>query len=250
VKEIRDHLRDTRSLGSAALFTLMGPFVILLVSQSDAARTGGPRLLLSMMSVFTLVSVFSGGLYLALDSTAGERERGSLVPLLLNPVSWLSVITGKWMAVSAFALAGLALNLAAFTAVFEWGGVVPPPELTGVFLLWIACGLVPLTLFGAALDLLAAATCRTVKEAQARLTIITFVPMIVGMFLVFFPGWAERWWFVVPVVGQQALIGAGLRGEVVSVAQAGLLGLLTMIVAGTALLAAARALDRDEIVAG
>jgi sodium transport system permease protein len=250
VKEIRDHLRDRRSLGSAAMFTLMGPFVILLVSQSDAASEGGPLLLLSMMSVFTLVSVFSGGMYLALDSTAGERERGSLVPLLLNPVSRLHVITGKWIGVSTFALAALALNLAAFVVVFDWGGVVPPPEMTGVFLLWIACGLVPLAFLGAALDLLAAATSRSVKEAHARLTIVTFVPMLVGMFLIFFPDWAGRWWYLVPVVGQQALIGAGLQGQAVSSVQAGILGLLTTSVAGTALLAAARLMDRDKIVAG
>ena len=250
-KEIRDHLRDTRSLGSAAMYALMGPLVIMIVSQSEAARNGGPRLLLSMMSVFILVSAFSSGMHLALDSTAGERERGSLVPLLLNPVSRFYLITGKWIAVSAFTLAGLGLNLAAFTAVFEWGGVVPPGEVTEVFLLWILCGLVPLALFGAALDLLAASTCRTVKEAQARLSTVMFVPMIVGMFLVFFPGWIGRWWFAVPVVGQQALIGAGLGGEAVSVLQAGLLGLLlTTAVAVMALVAAARGLDRDEIVAG
>ena len=249
-KEIRDHLRDTRSLGSAAMYTLMGPAVIMLVSQSAVARGGGSRLLLSMMSVYTLVSAFAGGMHLALDSTAGERERGSLVPLLLNPVSPLYLVTGKWIAVSAFALAGLALNLTAFTVVFEWGGVLPPGGLTRVFLLWILCGLVPLALFGAALHLLAATTSRTVKEALTRLSITMFVPMIVGMFLVFFPDWVGRWWFTMPVVGQQAMIGAGLRGEAVSVVQAGVLGLVTTAAGVAALLATARALDRDGIVAG
>ena len=104
------------------MFALMGPAVILAVSFSEAARGGGPRLLLAMMSVFTLVSTFSGGMYLALDSIAGERERGSFVPLLLNPVPRLHLVIGKWIAVSVFSLAGLALNLAGFTLVFEWGG--------------------------------------------------------------------------------------------------------------------------------
>ena len=129
-KEIRDHLRDRRSLVSAAMFSLMGPAVILLVSQSPAAGKGGPAVLLGMMSVFTLVSSFTGGMYLAMDSTAGERERGSLVPLLLNPVSRLDLVIGKWLAASAFALAGLALNLAGFTLAFEWAGVVPPNGFT------------------------------------------------------------------------------------------------------------------------
>jgi sodium transport system permease protein len=250
LKEIRDHLRDRRSLRAAALYALMGPVVILLVSQSAAAERGGSALLLSMMSVFALVSAFTGGIYIALDSTAGERERGSLVPLLLNPVSRRDVVVGKWIGVSFFSLAGLVLTLTGFTVVFEWGGVEPPAGLAGVLLLWMLCGLVPLALFGAALDLLTGATSRTVKDAQAKLSMVTFAPMVVGMFLIFFPDWIGQWWFALPVVGQQALIGAGLRGEAVSVVQAGVLGILTLAATAVALLAAARLMSRDEFVAG
>jgi ABC-type Na+ efflux pump permease subunit len=134
--------------------------------------------------------------------------------------------------------------------VFEWGGVEPSAGLAGVLLLWMLCGLVPLALFGAALDLLTGATSRTVKDAQAKLSMVTFAPMVVGMFLIFFPDWIGQWWFAVPVVGQQALIGAGLRGEAVSVVQAGVLGMLTLAATAVALLAAARLMSRDEFVAG
>ncbi|HEY1308911.1 MAG TPA: ABC transporter permease subunit [Vicinamibacterales bacterium] len=247
-KEIRDHVRDTRSLLSAAMYALMGPVVILLVSQSPLVARGGTRLLLSMMSVFTLVSAFTGGMFIALDSTAGERERGSLVPLLLNPVSRMRLIVGKWIAVAGFALAGLALNLTAFTAIFEWRGVNPPGQVRLVFLLWIVAGLVPLTLFGAALDLLTGAASRTTKDGHTRLSLVMLVPMMVGMFLVFFPSWIGRWWFAVPVVGQQALIGIGLQGETVPLWRAGALALLTTATAFAALWAAARALARDETV--
>jgi hypothetical protein len=74
--------------------------------------------------------------------------------------------------------------------------------------------------------------------------------MIVGMFLIFFPDWIGKWWFVVPVVGQQALIGAGLRGETVSLVQAGVLAILTLAATAVALLAASRLMSRDEFVAG
>jgi sodium transport system permease protein len=230
------------------MFSLMGPAVIALVSQSAAAQRGSPVVLLSMMSVFTLVSAFTGGMYLAMDSTAGERERGSLVPLLLNPVSRLDLVIGKWLAASVFALAGLALNLAGFTLAFEWGGIAPPDGLSRVFLLWIVCGLVPLALFGTSINLLAASVCRTTKEAHVRLTMVTFVPMVVGMALVFFPGWVGRWWYALPVVGQQALIGAGLQGNAVSAVQSSILGLVTLAVAALAILGAARVLDRDDIL--
>ena len=250
LKEIRDHLRDRRSLRAGALFALMGPAVIFLVSQSAAAERGGSSLLLSMMSVFALVSAFTGGIYIALDSTAGERERGSLVPLLLNPVPRRDIIIGKWIGVSAFALAGLVLTLGAFTVVFSWSGIEPSRQLAGVLLLWVSCGLVPLTLFGAALDLFVGATSSNVKDAHARLSMVTFAPMIVGMFLVFFPDWIGRWWFAIPVIGQQALIGAALRGEAVSVLHAGVLGILTIAAAAVSLLGAGRLMSRDEFVAG
>jgi sodium transport system permease protein len=250
LKEIREHSRDTRSLGSAALYSLMGPAVILLVSQSGAAAKGGAQLLLAMMSVFTLVSAFTGGMHVALDATAGERERRSLVPLLLNPITRLDLVVGKWAGVSAFTLAGLALTLGGFTLALEWGGVELPAALTGVLLIWVVCGLLPLALFGAALDLLAATTCKTLKEAQARLSFVMFVPMMVGFFLVFFPGRLGTWRFAVPVIGQQALIGAGLRGEAISIMQAATLVIVTVGATAMMLLAAARSLSRNEIVAG
>jgi sodium transport system permease protein len=249
VKEIRDHLRDVKSLRTGAMYALMGPAVIIAVSFSEAARKGGAPLLLSMMSVFTLVSAFAGGMHLALDSTAGERERGSLVPLLLNPVSRLQLVTGKWMAVSVFSIAGLILSLVGFTLVFEWSGVVTPGELNRVILLWIVAGLMPLALLGAAMNLAAACTCQTVKEAHSRLSIVMFLPMSVGMFLVFFPEWIGRWWSVVPLVGQQALIGAGLRGEAVSILQAVCLGFITLVLTAAAVVTTARCLDRSDAVA-
>jgi hypothetical protein len=69
------------------------------------------------------------------------------------------------------------------------------------------------------------------------------------MALVFFPGWVGRWWYALPVVGQQALIGAGLRGDVVSAVQSATLGVVTIAIAALALHATARAFDRDEILA-
>jgi sodium transport system permease protein len=249
VKEIRDHGRDRRSLMSAALYSFMGPVVILLVAQSSAASKGGAPLLLSMMSVFALVSAFTGGMFLALDATAGERERGSLVPLLLNPVLPLQLVAGKWIAVAAFGVAGLVLNLVGFTAVFEWSRITPPNGTTWPFVLWVVCGLVPLALLGAALHILTGTASRTLKDAQARLSIVTLVPMMTGMFLVFFPDTIGRWWFAMPVIGQQALFGEALRGHTVSLLQAGMLALLTLGATTAVVLTAGRVMSRNEATA-
>lgn len=249
LKEIRDHGRDRRSLMSAALYSFMGPVVILLVAQSPAASKGGAPLLLSIMSVFALVSAFTGGMFLALDATAGERERGSLVPLLLNPIPSLQLVAGKWSAVAVFAVAGLALNLMAFTAVFEWNRITAPSGTTGPFVLWIVCGLLPLALLGAALHILTGAASRTLKDAQARLSIVALVPMMTGMFLVFFPDTIGRWWFAMPIVGQQALFGEALRGHTVSLLQAAGLAFLTLTATAAVVLTAGRVMRRNQATA-
>jgi sodium transport system permease protein len=250
LKEIREHRRDRRSLVSAALYSLMGPVVIPLVAQSPAAAKGGAPLLLSMMSVFALVSAFTGGMFIALDATAGERERRSLVPLLLNPTPPLHLIAGKWIAVGVFAIAGLALNLASFTAVFEWSGIAPRGNLLAPLLLWIAFGLIPVALLGAALHLLTGAASRTLKDGQARLSIVALAPMMTSMFLVFFPGTISNWWIAIPVIGQQALITEALRGHAVSLLQAGLLAIVTLAATAAVVLMASRVIGRNAITAG
>jgi hypothetical protein len=71
--------------------------------------------------------------------------------------------------------------------------------------------------------------------------------MMIGMFLVFFPGAIGRIWFLLPIAGQQALIA--LRPQPVPVAQAAMLALITLAAAVPVLAVATRVLSRDEIVA-
>ena len=186
-KEILNHLRDRRSVLSSAMMALLGPAVVFLVSLSG--RTGGQEgesVLLGMLSVFALVSSFAGAIDIAMDSTAGERERHSLLPLLLNPVPRQGVIVGKWLAVTAFALAAVVVNTVALAAVLAWAAPTLLASRAPQLLLWITLGLVPLALLGAALSLLVAVVCRSTKEAHTALRFLVFVPMFVGMFLSFF----------------------------------------------------------------
>jgi sodium transport system permease protein len=245
-KEILDHLRDGRSLLSSALMALMGPGVVLLVSLSGRIRgQEGEQVLLGMLSIFALVSAFAGAINIAMDSTAGERERRSLLPLLLNPVSGRDVILGKWIAVTTFALAAVALNSLGVTAVLWSAAPALLASLGPQLFLWGALGLIPLAALGAAMSLLTASVCRTTKEAHGALTFLVFLPMLIGMFLVFFPAWVSRVWFVFPIVGQQALVG--LREPSLPIGRSVILALVTLAAAAVALAGAARVLNRDDI---
>jgi len=246
-KEICDHGRDTRALMSSALLAVMGPVIVLLISFSDRMRgDGGTPVLFGMLSVFALVTAFSGGMNVAMDATAGERERRSLVPLLLNPIRRSDLLIGKWIAVTVFTLGALVLNSIGLVLVLARAAPLALIWRLPQLIVWVVLGLVPLSLLGAALTLLVATMFRTTKEAQTGLSFLTFMPMIVGMFLVFFPDRANGLSLAVPIVGQQALIG--LPAYPVPVAWGALLAVVTMVSTAAVLIAAAHRIDRDEML--
>ena len=187
---------------SSLLFALMGPLVVGLVSLAPGIKGSSGSPLLGLMSVFTLVAAFVGGMNIAMDTVAGERERRSLLPLLLNPVHRRDIVVGKWLAISLFSIVGLTFNLLGFSAVFVASGMhlnAPWPRL------WFAMvlGVFPLSLLAASIQFLLSTACRSVKEAQTYLSMIVFLPMGVGMFLVFFPAARRAWFSFLPLVGQQ-----------------------------------------------
>ena len=67
---------------------------------------------LSFIPLFIITAAFVSGMNVAIDTTAGERERGSLEPLLMNPVSRNAIVIGKWLVTVVFASAGIVLVLA------------------------------------------------------------------------------------------------------------------------------------------
>lgn len=238
-KEIRDHLRDTRSLVSSGFYALMGPLVVGMVSLAVKGEKSS-AVILSMMSLFALVAAFSGGMNVAIDAIAGERERRSLLPLLTNPLRRRDVILGKWIAISFFAIAGIALTLAGFGLTLRTS-----PRL----LVQAGIVLVPLVLFAAAIELLISTWCRSTKEAHTYLSLAIFLPMGLGMFLTFFPHAASAWfWF--PIAGQQMLMDLLIKGSSVPFLPAGAIALISVACAAGVLSAAARLLQQDEFVYG
>lgn len=248
-KEIVDHWRDRRSVASALLYTFMGPIAVSFVSFSlpKGAPEGSP--LPGLMSVFALVAAFTGGMGLAMDTLAGERERRSLLPLLLNPISRRDVIAGKWLAVAAFTAAGLLLNLVGFAGTWVMARMPMPVNQT-YLLLTLGAGLLPLTLLSSAIELLISASCRSVKEAQTYLSMVVFIPMLLGMGLVFFPGAIPGWLRLVPVAGQQLQLMLSMRGGAAHFLQPLTLGWITLALSVLAVMAAARRLQRDDIACG
>lgn len=248
-KEVTDAIRDSRSVLSSLMYSLLGPLVVGLVSLSPAVRAASQSPLPGLMSVFILTSAFAGGMNVAMDTIAGERERQSLLPLLLNPVQRWDVILGKWLAVSLFGIAGLTLNLLGFSMVFVTSGIHLNAPWSCV-LFAIVFGMLTLPLLAASLQLFLSTACRSVKEAQNYLSMLVFLPAGVGMFFVFVPAARQAWFKFLPLVGQQLHLQSLIDGRTVTFLQSIVLGCLTLTLAMLVLLVCANRLARDESIYG
>jgi sodium transport system permease protein len=172
--------------------------------------------LLSMVPIYLLVAICIAGLYAAVDSTAGERERGSLEPLLLNPVSRQTLVSGKWLAVATFTVGGFVITLAGVLLALnliplEQAGIsmsLGPREVS--LLVLIA---VPLALFVSALELMLATFARTVREGQTYLSVVPLVAFVPGLVMEANHVNPASWMSFVPFLSQHLLFSSLMRGE-------------------------------------
>jgi len=143
--------------------------------------SGRSAMLLGMMSYFFIFALLMGGMYLAIDTTAGERERGSLEPLLSLPVTRGQLILGKIFAACVFMAASLLLSLIAFWVVLKF---MPLEQLgmTPNFTLRVVAAafflLLPFILLGASLMTLVASFTKSYKEAQTWLSAVLIAPTL------------------------------------------------------------------------
>jgi sodium transport system permease protein len=180
--------------------------------QSRAAQFTG------MLPFFVLMAVLYGALNAALDTTAGERERGSLEPLLMNPASRLSLVIGKWAAVAAV---GMLIALLSCFSFLPAQGLLRSETLSAMFqfgfreaALFLAL-LAPLAAALAAVMMAIAIRCKTFKEAQANNTVVILGVSLLPLMTIFNQSGEAPWHLAVPALGQVALMNRVLKGEAV-----------------------------------
>jgi sodium transport system permease protein len=208
------------------------PLVVADRDQSTAQTRSGT--LFAMLPYFFILGAFIGGMALAIDTTAGERERQSLEPLFVNPVPRSRILIGKLAATSVFALTSVFLAIVAFSLIGRW----LPTEKLGMtldigprFAMTTMLAMLPLVLLIATLQTLAAAFARTFREAQTYLSLLMLVPAVPTMLLSLFPVKTETWMYAVPLMGQQITITRLMRGDAVTSAELGICFACTTVAA-------------------
>ncbi|MDH5501963.1 MAG: ABC transporter permease, partial [Gammaproteobacteria bacterium] len=158
---------------------LMRPLNIDMVDVSTPS--GRSAMLLGMLSYFFLFALLTGGMNLAIDATAGERERGSLEPLLCLPVDRDQLIFGKILASCFFMALSCSLSLTSFMVVLKFlplEDLGMTPNFGPKVVLFALMLLLPFTLLGASLMTLVASFTRSYKEAQTWVSAVLLAPTL------------------------------------------------------------------------
>ena len=202
----------------------------LASTQTRATRITG------MLPYFVMMAVLYGALTAALDTTAGERERGSLEPLLMNPTGRWALVVGKWGAVACVSMLIAVLSSFSFlpgqwvlrsdtlAAMFQYG-----PREALLFLVV----LLPFAAALSALLMAVAIRCKTFKEAQASATVVVLLTSLLPLVNVFNLSGESPWHLWVPALAQNTMMTRVLKGEDFSVAQV-LIPLFVCVVLATA----------------
>ncbi len=178
-----------------------------------------------MLPFALIMAIVIGGMFAAIDTTAGERERGSLEPLMMNPVSGWQLAVGKWGAVATISMLVALLTVLSF---FPSQWLVRNDALRAEFqfgahdAVRFLLVLLPLAAAISALQVAISLTCKSFKEAQVRNQILSMLISMAPMMLMFNTGREPVWFQWVPSIAQSLMMNNVLKGEAVAMTSIGI----------------------------
>lgn len=228
---------------------VVSPIQVQVQDQATVDSKGG---MIIGLAIFTMIySVFISGMNLAIDTSAGERERNSLTLLLSHPISTWQIVLSKVITVTLFAMAGLLLIL--LVSKFAYA-LVPWQELgfsvnisLPFMLLMLVIGF-PVALLASSLQLFVSFLAKSFKEAQSYLTMVLIVPMAISMMSSYNIAPKVLEW--VPVSGQQQALMAFVKGHDIGFTQLALSSSLTLIIAIVLIYGMQKMLKSEKVIFG
>ncbi|MDR2016026.1 MAG: ABC transporter permease [Burkholderiales bacterium] len=193
------------------------PLKIEAVNLATPQQSGA--LILSLVAFYALFATLTGGMAVALDASAGERERQSLQPLLITPAQPFEIVAGKWAAAATVNVFVVALTLAGFYLTLRFA---PLPAVGMPFLFGLmevgrfSITLLPMALLLPALHFYVGIRGRSVREAQASTSALLLLFSLLPIAQMFLQYREPDWIAAVPVAGHYALLTRALRGEMLS----------------------------------
>lgn len=217
LREYAGRIAAQRLLARGISPVVVQPFSIEAMDVS-AAAVGVAGTVLNLLPAIMLTAAFLGGFYMTVDMTAGERERESLEPLLINPAPRWAFVVGKYLMSLAFTLFATALATSLFLVLL---GIPAIQSFTGLQISVTAAQItlavllmLPIIIMAVALQMLVSAWAKNVKEAQTYTQLLSLAGFMPALFLSILPIRAQPWMMSIPTIGQTFLVNRLMRGEV------------------------------------
>jgi len=223
---------------------------IKIIEQDTSLPNSNAMIISMMLGLYLLMAAFMSGLPVAIDASAGERERNVLEMLLCQPVSTVKIVAAKLCCASLIACIGvlLTLSLTSFSVSFidltKIGASFNLDTFTITALLLL---LLPICFFASALQLFVAFQSKNFKEAQSMVSMIIMLPAMVPVIMMFVDN-KPKWLDWLPISGQSLIMEDLFKGLPVSWTLLGFTGLVTIAMTVLLVLLMARKLRSEKVV--
>ncbi|MFT3894570.1 MAG: ABC transporter permease [Anaerolineales bacterium] len=227
---------------------------VQIEDKDTATPQSQAMIFISMLPYFIIFAIFNGASPVITDATAGERERGSLEPLLINPLPRGWVAIGKMLSAMPFAIINLIITLGGFAAIFT---ILPVEEIIGVQIgfnsgaivaIFLIC--LPIIFLACAIQTLIASFTKTTKEAGTYLPFVGLIPSLPGIALAFLPVKPALWTMLIPTFGQQILINQFMRSEPILASNIAVSATLTILLSIAITFVAIKLYEGERIITG
>ncbi len=223
---------------------------VKLVEQDTAEPNATFIFIAMMLGVYLMLAAFMSGLSVAIDSSAGERERNVLEMLLCQPVSTLKIVLAKLVGASTIAFIGVVLVLVltslsvGFVDLTKIGATFSLDMSTALFLMLL---LLPICFLASALQLFVAFQTKSFKEAQSTVGMLIGIPAFIP-FVVSMMDDRPQWLDWLPISGQSMIIESVFKGVEVNWLAVGATSGVTIAITVALVLALAQKLKSEKVV--
>ncbi len=215
-----------------------------------AQRAAG---LLFIIPWITLIGCVTGCMSMAVDLAAGERERGSLEPLLMSPIAREALVLGKALSVSIYAVGIAVITLLGFALTLKFGnlpGIATVISLSGTQYLGFFVMILSFAPAMAVMQMLLATYGRNFKEGQTYATYAIQLVAILPAVAIFAQVKDATWQLLVPVMAQLMVMTRLLRGESVEAIHFLLPTAINVAIFTIAVMLISRLLRQEKIIFG
>ena len=258
VQRIRGLLqRYSSEVGSLRLISRgISPVVASAVAIEDVEVSSAQQraaTILGFIPLFVMIAAFTGAMQIATDSTAGERERGSIEALLVNPAPRGAIAAGKWVAGTLTAMLSVIVTGGLLVALFQY---IPLQDLGIRFrlgpsqLIGFLAVVLPLCPLIVAIQMYVATFAKSFKEAQSYLSFLMMVQMVPGMMATMNTTAFKSWMYYVPWIGQQTLLTDVLGNKPISPLVFVVVGVVNVVLGVVIIRGTAGLLHREKIIFG